>query len=45
MKYAIWFCFLTALLGCATITEGSSQTIVIHTTPPVLESTIDRSVR
>jgi hypothetical protein len=42
MKHALWFGLLATLPGCATITEGSSQTITIDTTPPGVLCNVDR---
>lgn len=42
MKHARWLGFLAMLPGCATITEGSSQTITIDTTPPGVHCNVDR---
>jgi hypothetical protein len=42
MKRALWFGLLATLPGCATITEGTSQTITIDTTPPGALCNVDR---
>jgi hypothetical protein len=42
MKHSFWLCWFVPLSACATIMDGSSQTITIGTTPPGALCTVDQ---